>query len=816
MALNRFRLAEGMTFQDACRALDARAPLPPKMVLVPDSPVDQSEVLGQLIGWLRRQHGIRVALSVAHPPRISPERLEGWIQAGLSTLDWRVASPVPQDYDRGMGGDGALDAAIAWLDAVHARGFGQPIVDGGRQFPTLRLEAWIPVATRGVRHPTALADLVARLDGRVHAIRLALWPRRDATGREAWPSFDEVADRLSSLVAAHEARPPSAGRSELDVDGSSGLVPCLLPTDAARACIHLDPMPAEPGLPVVPPPACRSCAWFGRCLPVRSGRIVPGGPGGWADSVRPVAGGQPGAAGPVEGADAGYGSRDRRLLHVPQARHASYPDWLAGQWESDVGRSSGASRIDLVAGDRTGGDAGSQGAPVLLCRLPVPGRGREDGQTWLPPLSMVLLASSLGRAGHPVTVIDLAAEACARGTDLGTGEDGGDALLAWCRTRLQTALDRTRDTALVGFSIEDARSVPLASGLAETVGTGAWRVVGGRGVAQGKRLLQSNPSFDVVIEGEGEVPLEWVAARLAAGRSLNGIPGTCFRQGGGVMTAASAEHALDLAATPDVSWIDFDNYRDSQFPFEGRQVLPYMFVHGCPFHCAFCADYTGGRMRMRAPGTVVEHLSSMVARTGVRDFLFLNTLVNASPAYLDGLLDGLLAARLDLRWSDSAKPRGLDLATLHRMRAAGCVALTWGIDAGSLRLNRSMHKGFDMAEGSRILQWTHEAGIESVVNLIAGLPHETDEDVAETIEWLRRHRPFVNRLNVMPYRFNANSLIHLFPERFGIRPSEDGAGYHEVDGRDWATIRDRAAASRDTLWGEASRLGYRPGVRSTH
>jgi hypothetical protein len=74
----------------------------------------------------------------------------------------------------------------------------------------------------------------------------------------------------------------------------------------------------------------------------------------------------------------------------------------------------------------------------------------------------------------------------------------------------------------------------------------------------------------------------------------------------------------------------------------------------------------------------------------------------------------------------------------------------------------------------------------------------------------------VNRLNVMPYRFNANSLIHLFPERFGIRPSEDGAGYHEVDGRDWATIRDRAAASRDTLWGEASRLGYRPGVRSTH
>lgn len=814
MVQNRIRLAAGTPLVEARRALEARAPLPPKVYLVPDSPIEQAALVGDLAGWLRAEKGVRVGLVVAHPPRISHDRLEDFVGRGISTLDWRLCSAVPRDYDRGMGAEGALDAAIAWLDEAQERCWARIGDDGGRQLSAMRIEAWVPLEARAVHHPSAIGDLVARLDGRVQAIRLALWPRRDAAGRESWPPFGEVAARLEGVVALHEARDPSSGRAELDIDGASGLPPCLLSTDAGRAYIHFDSEDPAEGPRGSPPTACRPCVLLERCPSVRSGRIVAGGPGGWAELVMPVSASDP-ASTLAASPGAGYGSMDRRLLHVPQSHHATCRDWLARQWDSDTGRSSGASRIDLAASDRSGSSRDAEALQVLLCRLPVPGRLRDEGITWLPPLSMILLASSLRRAGHPVQVCDLAAEACASGLDRDPEGGDGTALVDFCRERLRAAFDRAPGIGLAGFSIEDARAVPLAAHLASDVGTAAWRVAGGRGVSQGSQLLRDHPSFDVVIEGEGEVPLEWVASRLAARRGPNGIPGTSFRQGGTILSSASAEHALDLAATPDVSWVDFALYGEAQFPFEGRRVLPYMFVHGCPFHCAFCADYTGGRMRMRDPAIVVRHLQAMVDQTGVRDYLFLNTLVNASPAYLAHLLDGLLAARMDLRWSDSAKPRWLDRAALVRMREAGCVALTWGIDAGSLRLNKAMHKGFDMEEGSRILQWTHEAGIESVVNLIAGLPHETDADVGETLEWLRRHRPYVNYLNVMPYRFNPNSLIHLFPDRFGIRPSEDGAGYHEIGGRQWASIRVRTPEILAVIRGEAARLGYRPGVRSS-
>ncbi|MBP7127075.1 radical SAM protein [Myxococcota bacterium] len=188
-------------------------------------------------------------------------------------------------------------------------------------------------------------------------------------------------------------------------------------------------------------------------------------------------------------------------------------------------------------------------------------------------------------------------------------------------------------------------------------------------------------------------------------------------------------------------------------------------------------------MRMRDPALVIAHLERMVETSECRNFVFLNTLINASPRYLDDLTDRLLEARLPIRWVDSAKPRNLTRDQLQRLRLAGCEVLIWGIDAASRRMNRRMTKGFDLDEATRILQWTHEAGIRSVVNLIAGLPGETDEDVDEALDWMARHRPFVGHLNIMPYRFDSNSRIHLNPGEFGIRITADGRGYSEEGGR---------------------------------
>jgi len=780
--------------------------LPPKVFLVPDDPVGQQEVLESLLRFLAPHR--RVGLLVAHPPRLDPILVRRWLRSGLRLLEWRLATSLPERYDRAFGGDGAMDEALGWLDQCRLDLAGLDPDGGGRQFGPLRLEAWVPVEPFGLSRPGSLARLVRRLAPRVQSLEVALRSARDAAGRLRLPPFPAVAQEVSEAVEAYRSLDALSGLGEFHLDGESGIPLCMLPDEASRVFLHPRPSTGNDARPVLA--LCQPCRGAEVCDAACRGPWRGQVPAEWEPHLRPLSDGVPLWLLPRP-ENAGYLDRDRPLLHQPRDRFLPFALWRDRRWNSDLEVSTEASRVTLGPGELPGRRPPTRSFEVLLVRLPVFDDSDREGLDWLPPLSLILLTSMLREAAFPVTSLDLAAEAHRAGLEAAP-EAPHDALRTFCRDRLREVLMSRREVALVGFSLDDHQALPLAMDLFEDLGRDVFRVLGGRGVRNGPRILAAHPEVDAIVEGEGEVPLVLLARRLAEGRPLDGIPGLVLRQGGALLVHPSAEHTLDLVAPPDLSCLDFGLYPRARFPFQGERVAPYMFVHGCPYHCAFCADYTNGRMRMRSPVVVVEHLRRMVETSDCRNFVFLNTLINANPRYLDDLTDHLLEARLPIRWVDSAKPRNLTREQLQRLRQAGCEVLIWGIDAASRRMNRRMTKGFDLDEATRILQWTHEAGIRSVVNLIAGLPGETDEDVEEALEWMARHRPWVGHLNIMPYRFDSNSRIHLNPEQFGIRITPDGRGFSEEGGREWPEVQARIRRAQERYQQQACHLDYRNGV----
>lgn len=429
------------------------------------------------------------------------------------------------------------------------------------------------------------------------------------------------------------------------------------------------------------------------------------------------------------------------------------------------------------------------GARVLLVRAP----NRDPvrfGQQIVLPFSTPSLAAFLTRHGAYVRQQDanaLEAEP--------SGAPGPESDLV--ERLAEGAADGAWD--LVGFSVDRPEDLPELRALTRALKPrlGAPFVVGGRGVSAGS--LAGLPEVDYLVAEEGELPLlRLVHHVISGGAGLEAVPGLQWRTTAGIQGTPAVEHALDLRPLPDFADVLAQHRR--AFP-DAPLWFPYSYEQGCPLGCAYCSNFSDHRFQTHPPERVVADLARLQADYGATHVFFLDNLVNLRPGFLEALLTAWEAARLDLVWGDSARPGRFDPALFPRLAALGCRYLVWGIDAGSLRLQRLMGKNLDLAAAEDLFRQAHAAGIENRINLIGGLPHETEADLAETLALLTRLRPVISAVLLGRYDYAPSSPVFREPARYGL--VKRGNTFDEVGGLPWAAkqrqIDDHVARLREHL-----------------
>ena len=151
---------------------------------------------------------------------------------------------------------------------------------------------------------------------------------------------------------------------------------------------------------------------------------------------------------------------------------------------------------------------------------------------------------------------------------------------------------------------------------------------------------------------------------------------------------------------------------------------------------------------------------------------------------------------------------------LMKMRKAGACRLIFGLETASPRLLQLINKNIELQDASRVLRWSHEAGIWTGLEIIAGLPHENQEDVRMTVDFLQAHRQYLDE--VWPNRFYLaiGSDMFNFPQEYGItnisdyyQPSQilqTGSEVHrysfdEIGGLAWEEKKQQIDESYDTV-----------------
>jgi len=291
--------------------------------------------------------------------------------------------------------------------------------------------------------------------------------------------------------------------------------------------------------------------------------------------------------------------------------------------------------------------------------------------------------------------------------------------------------------SLNGLNLETARGVVQG---VRREHPGVIVLVGGHSCAFPAVGPRRFPDFDYMFIGEAELTLGPLVKSLLAGERPGDLPGIVSRYDspGRVWQPAPLLENLDLADFPRYEWVDLSVYR----AFDGNHLIPLAASRGCRWsRCNFCAERFP--WRRRSPQSVGEELEWFAQRGG-RVFTFNESDLNGDPEAVLAICDEIERRSLKLFLMGQLRiDRRSDRNFFDRLRRAGFFTLRFGVDGWSPNTLCLQRKGYSFSLVEENLRDCHEAGIQAGVNMVIGVPGETEEDVEESIENLLRNKKHI-------------------------------------------------------------------------
>lgn len=206
--------------------------------------------------------------------------------------------------------------------------------------------------------------------------------------------------------------------------------------------------------------------------------------------------------------------------------------------------------------------------------------------------------------------------------------------------------------------------------------------------------------------------------------------------------------------------------------WSGGQWNKLMLAHGCSWRrCRFCdvrLDYIARHERVDAD-TLVDWIEDLIRQTGRRGFHFTDEA--APPEVLEALAQRLLARRVTITWWTNIRfERAFTPALARRLAAAGCIAVTGGLETACDRTLRLMDKGVTVAGARRVLRAFARAGILTHAYLMYGFPGQRRDETLAALDTVRGLFAEGALQSAYWHRFALTVHSHMArrPERYGI------------------------------------------------
>jgi radical SAM superfamily enzyme YgiQ (UPF0313 family) len=141
--------------------------------------------------------------------------------------------------------------------------------------------------------------------------------------------------------------------------------------------------------------------------------------------------------------------------------------------------------------------------------------------------------------------------------------------------------------------------------------------------------------------------------------------------------------------------------------------------------------------------------------------------------------------RFPIAWSAITRANMVTPALLDAMKAAGCMAVNFGVESGDDGILRVIKKGVSTAHVVRALEWAKERGFMTACNFMLGFPQETPRALENTLRFLERIAPLTDSFStlgvVVP--FPGTPMYDDFHQQYGFTDwwlEERNSHYHAM------------------------------------
>ena len=281
-----------------------------------------------------------------------------------------------------------------------------------------------------------------------------------------------------------------------------------------------------------------------------------------------------------------------------------------------------------------------------------------------------------------------------------------------------------------------------------------------------RETLENHPELDVIAIGEGEQTIVNICRSVDNGLDPAEVRGIVYRRGAEIHRTDPAEPIdnLDDLPLPDRGLLPLGRYRALNLP------ISITTSRGCPFKCIFCVGrkMVGARVRYRSSEKVVDELQYLNTlnfhQINIADDLF-----TANKAHCLAVCEEIVRRKLKLTWTSFARVDTVSDEILDKMKAAGCTAVSFGIESANPQILKTIKKGITLDQVEDAVDMCRRAGITPYASFILGLPGETPETINETMA-------FGEKLKKMGLAFGFH-LLAPFPgteirdrcDQYGIR-----------------------------------------------
>lgn len=255
-----------------------------------------------------------------------------------------------------------------------------------------------------------------------------------------------------------------------------------------------------------------------------------------------------------------------------------------------------------------------------------------------------------------------------------------------------------------------------------------------------EQVLEEINSVDITVQGQGEITFKEIVECLENGSDLSSVKGIVFRKDG-VIQKNAPRLMEDMNDLPRLNYdlIDVERY----FKLKGRRQFDFITSIGCFFRCTFCADpfvfnrkYSG-----LLPERLIDDLAFYWKKYAFTDLNFQDETFFTYKDRIVEMANLIVSKKLTFTWAATMRAdqgSRMTIAEFKKCKEAGLRRLLIGVESGSQEMLDKLKKDIKLVQVLQCADWCKELCIAVIFPFIIGFPDESNENVEESKEVIKR------------------------------------------------------------------------------